>query len=145
MSNFFYYLWLILLALYIISPLDAHPLLLDDLIASGILFYLIYRNSKRKKHYRQYNSHSYSHNQSRYNKSTSHQTVGPLTIDKAYELLGVSPSSSLKDINKSYKEKMSKSHPDKVSHLSKELQEKAKELALQLNEALNIIKRHKKY
>ena len=35
-------------------------------------------------------------------------------------------------------------HPDKVSHLSEELQETAKELTLKLNEAYDLIKQYKK-
>ncbi len=46
--------------------------------------------------------------------------------------------------NKAYKNKMTKSHPDKVSHLSEELQEKARELTLRINQAIDIIKQHKK-
>ncbi len=56
-------------------------------------------------------------------------------------MLGVDPNASWEEINKAYKEKISKSHPDKVSHLSEELQEKARELTLKLNQALDIIKR----
>ncbi len=46
MSNFLSKLWPVLLAIYIISPFDAHPLFLDDLIAAGALFYMIYKNCK---------------------------------------------------------------------------------------------------
>jgi len=38
---------------------------------------------------------------------------------------------------------MAKSHPDKVAHLSEELQKKAKELALEINKAYNNIKSYK--
>jgi DnaJ-domain-containing protein 1 len=48
------------------------------------------------------------------------------------------------EISRAYKEKMIKSHPDKVSHLSKELQEKAKELTMELNAAIDLIKRYQK-
>ena len=137
------YFWLILLAVYIISPYDAHPLFLDDLIAAGFLFYILYKMSKQKKqrHYNYY-SRSQSSNQSGHSKTA--ESTGPVTLDEAYKLLGVSPSASLDEINKAYREKMSKSHPDKVSHLSEELQEKAVELTLKLNEAFDIIKRDKK-
>lgn len=141
MSNFSNYLWQILLAIYIISPIDAVPHFIDDLIASGVLFYLIYKNSKRKKHYQQSYSNSYSHNQSQYNKSTTHEAGNYMTLDKAYELLDVKPNASLEDINKSYKERMSKSHPDKVSHLGKELQDKASEITLKLNTAVDMIRK----
>ncbi len=144
MTKFLNYLWLILLAVYIISPIDAHPLFLDDLIAAGVLFYLLYKIAKQKEQRQQYNnyySQSQSFNRSQQNKTADSQV--PLTLDEAYRLLGVSPDASLDEISRAYKEKMSKSHPDKVSHLSEELQEKAKELTLRLNEAYDLLKRHR--
>lgn len=145
MTNFLNYLWIIVLAIYILSPIDAHPLFLDDLIASGVLIYFIYKNSKYRKQQQQYQNYtygnSYSSNESR--QETKIDSRGPLTLDEAYKLLGVSSGASLEEINKAYREKMSKSHPDKVSHLSDELQERAKELTLKLNEAFDLVKRHK--
>lgn len=139
MANLIYYLLLGILIVYILSPLDAHPLFLDDLIASGILFYLLYKNAKQKKQQQQY--HSSSHSRSGGNETN--KSHGPLTLEEAYRLLGADSGMAWEEINKAYKEKMRKSHPDKVSHLSEELQEKAKEIALNLNEALEIIKRSK--
>ena len=144
MTGILNYLWLILIAVYIISPFDAHPLFMDDLIAAGVLFYLLYKNAKQKKQRQQYNnyySRSQSSNQSQQNKTA--ESTGPITLDEAYRLLGVNPGASLDEISKSYRERMSKSHPDKVSHLSEELQEKAEELTLKLNEAFDLIKKHK--
>lgn len=140
MNNILKYIWPILIAIYIISPIDAHPLFLDDLIATGVLFYMLYKNARSKKQYQQYYSRNQTYNQSQNQKSDSH---GPLTLDEAYSLLEVNSSASWKEIHKAYKEKMSQSHPDKVSHLSKELQDKAKELTLELNEAMELIKSHK--
>ncbi len=145
MTNLLKYLWIILLAIYIISPIDAHPLFFDDLIAAGVLFYILYKNSKQKEQRQQHNDYyrqSQTGYQSRQNKTSGSQ--GPLTLDDACRLLGVSPNSSLDEINKAYREKMTKSHPDKVSHLSEELQEKAKEITLKLNEAYDLVKRYKK-
>jgi DnaJ like chaperone protein len=65
-------------------------------------------------------------------------------LDEAYKVLGVKKGSSLDEISKAYKEKMIKSHPDKVSHLSIELQEKAKELTLRFNDAIDLIKKSRK-
>ena len=141
MSNIISYLWPIVLAIYIISPFDAHPLFLDDLIAAGFMFYMLYKNAKRKKQFQQYYSHS--RNQSQDNHKTSHEAGGPLTLDKACKLLGVTATASWDEINKAYRNRISKSHPDKVSHLSKELQDTAQELTLRLNEALDLLKRHK--
>jgi DnaJ-domain-containing protein 1 len=131
------YLWLVLLALYILSPLDAHPLFLDDLIASVILVYLLYKNARQKKRAGYTYTNSQSHNKS---KTT---TSDYLSLDEAYRILGINPDSSLDEVRKAYKEKIAQSHPDKVSHLSKELQDKAKELTLKLNSAFDVIKNEK--
>ena len=55
MSNVLNYLWQILLIIYIISPFDAHPLFLDDLIAAGFLIYTIYKKAKQNKQQQYYN------------------------------------------------------------------------------------------
>ena len=143
MTGFLNYFWIILLAIYIISPFDAYPLFLDDLVAAGVLFYLLYRNAKKKKQQQYYNhySQSQSSGESQQNKTAGSQC--PLTLEDAYRLLGASPGASIDEISRAYKEKMSKSHPDKVSHLSEELQEKAEELTLKLNEAFDLVKRYK--
>lgn len=145
MSNFLNYLWPILLAIYIISPIDAHPLFLDDLIASGLLFYMLYKNAKQKKQQQQYYNY-FRQSQSSGGSQNRAETgpKGPLTLDQAYRLLGVSTDASMEEITSAYREKIIKSHPDKVSHLSEELQEKARELTLNLNEAYGLIKKYRK-
>ncbi len=136
-------LWPLLLAVYIISPFDAHPLFLDDLIASGVLFYVLFKNAKKKNQQNhEYFGQSGPGSQTKGNSSA--ESTGPLTLDRAYTILGVSPKASLDEISKAYKEKVMKSHPDKVSHLSRELQEKAKEITLNLNGAYGLIKKHRK-
>jgi len=140
MSNFLSKLWPVLLAIYIISPFDAHPLFIDDLIASVALFYMIYKNAKRKQ-FEQYQSTSGSDNNS---KNKSAYSSSQLTLDEAYRVLEVRKGASLDEVSKAYKDKMIKSHPDKVSHLSHELQEKAEELTLRLNDAFDLIKKSRK-
>lgn len=138
MTNLIFYFWLILLIIYILSPLDAHPLFFDDLIAAGALFYLWYRHAKQKKQ----KGYSYTYSQPHGDKKDKHD--GLLGLEEAHRVLGVNPDASWKEINKAYKGKIAKSHPDKVNHLSEELQEKAKELTLKLNNALDIIRRNKR-
>ncbi len=111
MTNTGYYFWLIILILYILSPLDAHPFFFDDLIAFAILIYLWFRNSLRRAG----RGNSCSGNRSQEHVNSS---AGSLSFQDAYKLLGVDPGASLKEIKKAYKEKISKSHPDKVEHLS---------------------------
>ncbi len=138
--NLLKYIWPVLLGIYIISPFDAHPLFFDDLIAAAVLFYVIYKNSRQRRRFNQYGgSYSGQHSQ---NEPPSGQSGG-MTLDEAYRIVGVGPDASWDEISKAYREKMSKSHPDKVSHLSEELQKKAEELTLRLNDAFELIRRHK--
>lgn len=142
MNKFLNYIWIILLAIYIISPIDANPLFFDDLIAAAALLYFLYKNTKQKQQYSSHDTQSNTGYQSQKNSTSGPQDQ--LTLDKAYRILGVSANATLDEINRAYKEKMTKSHPDKVSHLSEGLQEKAKELTLELNEAYELVKRYKK-
>ncbi len=138
MNNPVYYLILIFLIIYIISPWDLHPHFIDDLIASGVLWYLWL---KKKKQWGQRSNH-YANSQSQGNGRT--RPDSNLGLEDAYRLVGLTPNASWEEVQKAYKEKVAKSHPDKVAHLSEELQQKAKELTLQLNKVIDIIRRHKK-
>ena len=137
MTKFFHYFWVIILIIYILSPIDAHPLFLDDLIASGVLLYLLYRNTGMKKR------ESYSQNYDHAQKGDAKRPADPYTLEDAYRFLGVSPDTPLEEVKKAYKEKISKSHPDKVSHLGEELQEKASEVTLKLNSAMDMIRKNR--
>ena len=143
MSTIAVYMWIIFLIIYIISPFDAHPLFFDDLIAAVALFFLLYKIARKKKQRQYYDYYSRSQSSGQTHESGSSRTEGPLTLDEAYRILDVSPSATLDEISRAYKERMSKSHPDKVSHLSQELQDKARELTLKINEAYELIKRQK--
>ena len=132
------YFWIIFLAIYIISPFDAYPLFLDDLLAAVWLFYLIYKRSKGRVQQEEY------YRQSGQTGGTGRKTAdnghGTLTFEQACDLLGVSSNSGIDEISRAYKSKMALSHPDKVSHLSEELQKRAKELTLELQEAYKLLK-----
>ena len=136
MNKYKFYFLIIILIIYIISPLDLFPFVFDDLIASGFLFYF-WRKFKNQKNQKSYYSRSKS--QTNINAGSD----GPMNLDESYKLLNVSFDASLSEVQKAYKEKMAKSHPDKVAHLSEELQKKAKELALEINKAYNNIKSYK--
>lgn len=56
----------------------------------------------------------------------------------------LNPDAPWEETQKAYKERMAKSHPDKITQLSDELQKKAKQLTLETNKAFNTIKRYKK-
>ena len=134
------YIWIILLAIYIISPIDAMPGIIDDILAGIALYYYFQKNLKGKQQQRFYNQSR----QSQSNSYTPPGPGGPLDLEEASKILGVGPGATLDEIGRAYKEKMRMSHPDKVTHLSEELQEKAKELTLRLNEAYDLIKKYKK-
>ncbi len=136
MTKFTYYILIIILIIYIISPLDLHPLIFDDLIASGFLYY-IWNKFKKQKSPKNYYSRG------RTQSNIKNESYDQMSLDEAHELLHVSPDAPWGEVQKAYKERMAKSHPDKVSHLSEELQKKAKDLTLEINKAYNIIKSYK--
>lgn len=137
MKKLLFNLILISLIIYIISPLDLMPHFIDDLFALGLLWYLWSKKKRQKKQWTQYSSNT----QSQEGKREGHG--GALDLEEAYRLLGVNQKTSWGVIQKAFKEKVVKSHPDKVTHLSEELQTKAKEITLQLNKAIEIIRRYK--
>ncbi|MBL7048006.1 MAG: DnaJ domain-containing protein [Nitrospira sp.] len=143
MNNILKYIWPVLLGIYILSPLDAHPLFIDDLIAGIVLFYYLRKNSReaRSQTSRNYNSGDTSSGKSGWNPNSQ---PNDLTLEKAYILLGVSSKADMDEISSAFREKVSKSHPDKVTHLSEELQERARELTMNFNMAYDLIKKQKK-
>jgi DnaJ-domain-containing protein 1 len=124
----------ILLIIYIVSPFDAHPLFLDDLIAAAVLLYTLYRNARLKRAQQQgtFNDRTQNDPGSSYGSS--------IGLNEAYSLLGIKYDATMDEISRAYKDKIAKSHPDKVNHLSKELQETAMEITLKLNRAYEMIK-----
>lgn len=139
MKNLTYYLWMLILIIYIISPRDIFPGFYDDFIAIGALLYLYLKKAKEKgqKTYSYTGTNSDSSNKSfqenNFNKD--------LSLGEAYKTLDLPTYASWEEVKKAYKEKIARCHPDKVSHLSKELQEKASELTLKLNNVLEVIKK----
>jgi DnaJ like chaperone protein len=140
MNNWSYYLWAFLILLYVLSPRDLHPSFIDDLISLLALLYLTYKNKKQTQGF-QNRFERFTGSQS--SEDQSGQTQGQrwrMTLAEAYVILEVSPKASNDEVKRAYKDKILKNHPDKASHLSKELQEKAKELTMQINEAYDLIK-----
>ena len=136
MNKYKFYFLIIILIIYIISPLDLFPFVFDDLIAFGFLFYF-WRKFKNQKGQRNYYSRSRS--QANIKSKPGEQ----MSLDQAQRLLNVGSDAPWSEVQKAYKEKMVKSHPDKVAHLGEELQEKAREITVEINKAYNIIKSHK--
>ncbi len=137
MNKYKFYFLIIILIIYIVSPLDLHPFIFDDILASGFLYYFWQKFKGQRK---QGNHYNYTKGGSRTKTKWADSQV---SLDGAYRLLHVSPDASLSEVQKAYKERMVKVHPDKVTHLSEELQEKSKELSIEINKAYNLIKRYK--
>jgi hypothetical protein len=146
MNNIPYYIWIIFLIIYIISPLDLFPTFFDDLIALGALVYTYYKMAKQRSasSYSQTRNRPFSRQQYSYKQQSFQGGRDDITLEEAYRMLDLSPDASWEEVNSAYKEKIVMCHPDKVSHLNKELQEKARELTLKLNSIMDIIKKHRK-
>ena len=76
--------------------------------------------------------------------SAAAQTPRPADPTKSfdpYAVLGVSRVARKEDIRAAYRREMSNYHPDKVAHLGYEFQEIAKEKALAINRAYEMLTR----
>ncbi|NSW45164.1 MAG: TerB family tellurite resistance protein [Bacteroidales bacterium] len=65
------------------------------------------------------------------------------SIEDAYKILEVSPDASDEEIKKTYRKLALIHHPDKVSYLGEEIQKKAQEKFKKINEAYEMIKKHR--
>ncbi|MCK5218168.1 DnaJ domain-containing protein [bacterium] len=144
MSKFQNYLWLIIVLLYLIVPLDLYPGLLDDILVLGSYLFFLYRYLQKSKQARA----AYGRT-GKDDPRDSRPGSGPareratISVPEAYRILGVSPTISPADLQKAYHARMAENHPDKVSHLSRELREHAHHLTLRINKAYATIKHHK--
>lgn len=62
--------------------------------------------------------------------------------DNWYDVLGVLPTASIKEIKEAYKKKMNEYHPDRVSGLGKELYDLAEEKSKKINQAYEESKKY---
>ncbi|NOX33330.1 MAG: DnaJ domain-containing protein [Deltaproteobacteria bacterium] len=153
---------------YLISPVDIIPDLLpyigwiDDTVVLATIFYLIRHGRlpnfffKRQRPFKSQgpghahtkntcdsaakNFHSGAKASSKaggtaYRKTTSSQKM-PKT---PYEVLGIKPDASKKEIQTAYRKAIKKYHPDKVSHLGEEFSNLANEKFLEIQNAYNIL------
>jgi len=64
-------------------------------------------------------------------------------VNSAYKILEIAPTASDEEVKKAYRKMAVKYHPDKVSHLGEEFQQKAKEKFQRVNEAYEKIKKER--
>ena len=145
----------ILLLLYIISPIDGIPDVipvlgwLDDTFLLGLfVYYLRYcrlpwfmswlnRLLFKKKSWEQpHDTGTFNHEESRGGHIKDEDI--PSAKDP-YEILGIEPGASSKEIHTAYREAVQKYHPDKVSHLGEELKELANKKFVEIQEAYDFL------
>ena len=143
---------------YLISPVDIIPDLLlpyigwlDDGVVLGTIFYLIRYGRlpnfffKKQGPYKQ----PFDRNNANFTfKKNQQQAKGPSDRKKAsssnipktpYDILGINPAASKKEIQKAYKEAIKKYHPDKLSHLGEDFSDLANEKFLEIQTAYDTL------
>ncbi len=128
-----------------IWPWDLHPTLLDDMVVFGIYLSIVLRQWRKILNARHTTEQGGSRRQERADFPGEGDLKKSLTLQGAYKLLRVAPSASRDELRRAYHGRVASNHPDKVSHLSEELQQRAQELTQRLNRAYDMIQRHKRY
>jgi len=155
MNPFWIILLVILLLIYIISPIDGMPDMipfigwLDDTLLVGLLaYYLRYKRLPGFVHRllrlffqnQDPGSANRTDTSSRQEASgTSSAENGPVASKDPYEILGVKPGASIEEIQTAYRAAAQQYHPDKVAHLGDELQELAQKKFVEIQEAYNFL------
>ena len=137
-------MWLVLVAVYVLSPVDLFPDFLglpgrvDDILIALVGLYYYYANAPGKTRKGRRGSAGRGAGARQQKRESSETGDGPGTghkQDDPYEVLGVKCGDSLSEIRGHYKEKLLHYHPDRVQHLGGELQELAERKTKELNEA----------
>lgn len=137
-------LFLTILALaYAVCPYDLLPDWLvgigwiDDIAVLALLWWYLYRYSKRKfAEDRTYRKSGSSYNSSRDQEQPRGRGFSP----DPYQVLGVERSASQEEIKRAYKQLAGKYHPDKVSHLGKEFETLAEQRFKEIQEAYEALR-----
>lgn len=125
-------IWIILLIIYIFSPWDLHPSLLDDVVALLAMLALWY--NKRPLFARRVNPGF---------KSEAKSEPEMNSLEQAYQCLNILPDATESEIKKAYHQRMAENHPDKVNHLSEELKQHAHKMVHKIQSAYELIMQHK--
>ena len=147
---------------YLISPVDIIPDLLlpfvgwiDDGVVIASIYYLIRFGKlpnfffKKRNPFKQPSGQSYENftSQKKTNQKRSYQQKNKQTdqnrssksIPSPYEVLGITPDASKKEIQNAYKQAIKKYHPDKLSHLGKDFSNLANEKFLEVQKAYDTL------
>jgi uncharacterized membrane protein YkvA (DUF1232 family) len=138
--SFFVKIILIIFAFaYFISPVDLIPDLLlpfigwiDDTAIAGIVFYLI-RYGKLPNLTVMKNKFFNS------NKNATDNSTDKDSESDPYEILEISMDSTKEEVQAAYKKLVKQYHPDKVSHLGKDLQKVANEKFIKIKNAYDTL------
>lgn len=144
MSKLHSYMWFAIVVIYLLMPWDLHPSLLDDILVFGVYLIYVVRHMNKLKAAQHAYRHAKKQDQTQTRSSESFvDTDEPITLQNAYRILEVTPAASREEIRNSFRKRVAENHPDKVSHLSQALRERANELTSRINRAYNIVKKHK--
>lgn len=156
--NFYLKIILIIFGfLYLISPIDIIPDMLlpfvgwiDDGVVLGTIYYLIKYGKlpnflfKKKRPFKQsYNQSAENFASDKKNQQTNRpgnqKHTSSKTVKTPYEILGIGPNASKKEIQSAYKEAIKKYHPDKVSHLGEEFAGLANKKFIEIQNAYDVL------
>jgi len=142
------WLWLILVALYFLSPVDIFPDFLglpgriDDFLVALAGLYFMYANSAKKRGSGGAASRSNA-GDGRAGPGRGRAEAGEAPPEPGlrdpYEVLEVPRGTPLAEIRRRYRERLMQVHPDRVQHLGKEFQEMAEQKTRELTEAFRKI------
>jgi len=155
MKIFWIILMVILVLIYILSPIDGIPDIipmlgwLDDTFMVGLLAYYLRYKRLPKFLYRLgrlFFQGKGSEAGGRAKESPGQESPGTGQDGKGqaptrdpYEILGVSPGASAEEIQTAYRAAVQQYHPDKVAHLGDEFQDLAQKKFVEIQEAYNIL------
>ena len=136
---------LLLIAIYILSPVDllpdffGLPSRVDDLfVALAGLLYLYIGSQAKARRARTSGQRSQRAGDRKRGEDTSGREEGGKEETRPrdpYEILGVKRGTPLPEIKRLYKEKLLQYHPDRVQHMGSELQELAEQRTKEITEA----------
>ncbi len=155
MNLYFKIILFILGIAYLVSPVDIVPDfwipflgLIDDGLLIGLIYYLIRYGtlpsffSKQQRPFQKTSENKFNHS-GRMNQNTGSNEKkknSEQNISKTpYEILGIRPNASKKEIMAAYKEAVKKYHPDKVSHLGDEFSNLANEKFIEIRQAYDTL------